>query len=340
MDGGITRWGVLDEVGRPCESRAGPARSPGGEAAAEPESQPGRLGGIHREFDACAILVCTAPRQFTGAENGHASCELPRGDLASEFHPARPEAPLAPLRFSSRSGPQPRVRDFLRQEHNEPLVEGETKCPGTVGAPVVAGLDGHRGRPCLLKRPGHPCTVAADDPAAGRPDAAEHRVGTAGQLSEMAPDNTRHEKGGSRAQTCRPASDKQRPPGAHDESAVPGSSGNDQSPGGRRTTSMSVTTPTARCRLIDCGHPHCCGIRKFVDSLPGLGAANANNLGQYIPIAVPMHAGRRTTAATTTRSAWSITPQKMHTDLPATRLRGYRISGRQGPTRRTTTSDR
>ncbi len=29
------------------------------------------------------------------------------------------------------------------------------------------------------------------------------------------------------------------------------------------------------------------GIRKFVDGLPGLGAANANNLGQYIPVASP-----------------------------------------------------
>ena len=28
------------------------------------------------------------------------------------------------------------------------------------------------------------------------------------------------------------------------------------------------------------------GMRKFVDTLPGLGPANANNLGQYIPIAV------------------------------------------------------
>ena len=28
-------------------------------------------------------------------------------------------------------------------------------------------------------------------------------------------------------------------------------------------------------------------LRKFVDSLPGLGSANANNLGQYIPVAVP-----------------------------------------------------
>lgn len=29
------------------------------------------------------------------------------------------------------------------------------------------------------------------------------------------------------------------------------------------------------------------GLRKFMDSLPGLGPAAANNLGQYIPIAVP-----------------------------------------------------
>ena len=31
------------------------------------------------------------------------------------------------------------------------------------------------------------------------------------------------------------------------------------------------------------------GIRKFVDGLPGLGAAGANNLGQYIPLAVAGH---------------------------------------------------
>jgi hypothetical protein len=29
------------------------------------------------------------------------------------------------------------------------------------------------------------------------------------------------------------------------------------------------------------------GIRKFVDALPGLGAASANELGQYIPVAIP-----------------------------------------------------
>jgi hypothetical protein len=29
------------------------------------------------------------------------------------------------------------------------------------------------------------------------------------------------------------------------------------------------------------------GIRKFVDSLPGLTEANANNLGKYIPVAEP-----------------------------------------------------
>ncbi len=29
------------------------------------------------------------------------------------------------------------------------------------------------------------------------------------------------------------------------------------------------------------------GMRKFVNELPGLGAGAANNLGQYIPVAVP-----------------------------------------------------
>lgn len=63
------------------------------------------------------------------------------------------------------------------------------------------------------------------------------------------------------------------------------------------------------------------GIRKFVDSLPGLGAAAANNLGQYIPVAV---------ADTTTYPGsdyYEIAvvqfEEKMHSDLPPTLLRGY-----------------
>ena len=50
------------------------------------------------------------------------------------------------------------------------------------------------------------------------------------------------------------------------------------------------------------------GIRKFVDALPGLGAAGANDLG-------PVHPGRRartrrpSPAPTTTRSPWSSTPR-------------------------------
>ena len=64
------------------------------------------------------------------------------------------------------------------------------------------------------------------------------------------------------------------------------------------------------------------GIRKFVDSLPGLGAANANNLGQYIPLAI---------ADTTTYPGSDYYQiglveyfQKMNSDLPTTQLRGYR----------------
>jgi FtsP/CotA-like multicopper oxidase with cupredoxin domain len=63
------------------------------------------------------------------------------------------------------------------------------------------------------------------------------------------------------------------------------------------------------------------GIRKFVDSLPGLGSDNHNNLGQYIPVAV---------ADTTTylgSDYYEIElrqyTEQLHSDLPATLLRGY-----------------
>ncbi|MEI7833065.1 MAG: fibronectin type III domain-containing protein [bacterium] len=63
-------------------------------------------------------------------------------------------------------------------------------------------------------------------------------------------------------------------------------------------------------------------LHKFVDTLPGLGAANANNLGNYIPIAI---------ADTTTYPGSDYYQigvkdytQQFHTDLPATtQLRGY-----------------
>ena len=72
------------------------------------------------------------------------------------------------------------------------------------------------------------------------------------------------------------------------------------------------------------------GMRKFVDSLPGLGAANANDLGQYIPVAVP---------DTTTYPGCDYYEielgeytEQMHADLPPTRLRGYRQTNTADPT--------
>lgn len=63
------------------------------------------------------------------------------------------------------------------------------------------------------------------------------------------------------------------------------------------------------------------GIRKFVDSLPGLTAAGANTFGQYIQLA---------TADTTTYPGADYYEiglveydQQFHSDLPATTLRGY-----------------
>lgn len=63
------------------------------------------------------------------------------------------------------------------------------------------------------------------------------------------------------------------------------------------------------------------GIRKFVDTLPGLGAGGANNLGQYIPVA---------TADTSTYPgsdyyviALVRYQEQLHSDLPPTTLQGY-----------------
>jgi FtsP/CotA-like multicopper oxidase with cupredoxin domain len=69
------------------------------------------------------------------------------------------------------------------------------------------------------------------------------------------------------------------------------------------------------------------GIRKFVDELPGLDAGAANNLGQYIPVAVP----DTTTYPGTDYYIIELVEytEQMHSDLPPTTLRGYRQAGGQ-----------
>jgi len=72
------------------------------------------------------------------------------------------------------------------------------------------------------------------------------------------------------------------------------------------------------------------GMRKFVNTLPGLGTnsegiPNANNLGQYIPVAEP-------DKNTYPGSDYYIIElgeysEQMHSDLPPTKLRGYRQAG-------------
>ena len=63
-------------------------------------------------------------------------------------------------------------------------------------------------------------------------------------------------------------------------------------------------------------------IRKFVDTLPGLGAGSANNLGQYIPVAVPdivTYPGSDYYEIELREFS-----EKMHSDLPPTKMRAYR----------------
>jgi FtsP/CotA-like multicopper oxidase with cupredoxin domain len=65
------------------------------------------------------------------------------------------------------------------------------------------------------------------------------------------------------------------------------------------------------------------GIRKFVDGLPGLTPAGANNLGQYIPLAQAEPCTYSGQAADCYSIALVEYTEKMHSDLPATKLRGY-----------------
>ncbi len=63
------------------------------------------------------------------------------------------------------------------------------------------------------------------------------------------------------------------------------------------------------------------GMRKFVDTLPGLNEAGANNLGQYIPVAQP----DTTTYPGSDYYEIAVVEyeEQMHSDLPPTTLRGY-----------------
>jgi len=68
-------------------------------------------------------------------------------------------------------------------------------------------------------------------------------------------------------------------------------------------------------------------MRKFVDGLPGLGSAQANNLGQYLPVAVP-EKWVNGNGVVTNDDYYELGiveySERMHSDLPkATTLRGY-----------------
>jgi FtsP/CotA-like multicopper oxidase with cupredoxin domain len=75
------------------------------------------------------------------------------------------------------------------------------------------------------------------------------------------------------------------------------------------------------------GGPVTGGMRKFVDTLPGLGPTSANNLGQFIPVGVPTDWPLGCVGAACTADYYEIAvveyAEQMHSDLPASRVRGY-----------------
>ena len=104
------------------------------------------------------------------------------------------------------------------------------------------------------------------------------------------------------------------------------------SPGTSYTAPVVIITGsgTGASATASIGGPFTRGIRKFVDTVPGLNAVGANNLGAYIPVAI---------ADTTTYPGSDYYEielgeftQKMHSDLPATTFRGYRQTNTLDPT--------
>ena len=85
---------------------------------------------------------------------------------------------------------------------------------------------------------------------------------------------------------------------------------------------ISDATGSGAAATAVLGGPFTGGIRKFVDSVPLLNAAGANNLGQYIPVAIP------DTTTYPGSDYYEIElgeySEKLHSDLPNTTLRGYR----------------
>ena len=78
---------------------------------------------------------------------------------------------------------------------------------------------------------------------------------------------------------------------------------------------------TGAMAIATIGPPFTSGIRKFIDSLPGLEPAGANNLGQYIPVAVAdieSYPGSDYYEIALVEYV-----EQMHTQLPPTRHRGY-----------------
>jgi FtsP/CotA-like multicopper oxidase with cupredoxin domain len=71
------------------------------------------------------------------------------------------------------------------------------------------------------------------------------------------------------------------------------------------------------------------GVRKFVDTLPGLNAAAKNDLGQYIPVGIPNKT--KYPGSDYYEIELGQYTEKMHRDMPATTLRGYRQTNAPDP---------
>jgi FtsP/CotA-like multicopper oxidase with cupredoxin domain len=94
----------------------------------------------------------------------------------------------------------------------------------------------------------------------------------------------------------------------------------------RPVVTIADPTGTGAAATATIGGPFTGGIRKFVDNVALLGPAGANNLGQYIPVAVAdtvSFPGPSPPASDYYEIALVEYNERMHTDLPPSRHRGY-----------------
>lgn len=314
---------LLSQVG--CRSERAQTRSrgrcpreeyAGRRGAAARSFQQGAMNPLMMEPEAAAPLVDNTPHYFS--HPNYANSPLPEVTSGQE---ATVGNPLVDRGYSSDNATN--VFVVIPTALPDGLVESfqTWNQPATGGSPASAGLDFH----AYVLRPtgnANEYTVVFDSGQLTVPDLADPAVGEvatfpvanlavqAGDLLAFYGRGVPLDIGTGGDMVYYPA-----PAGPLQDSTITLGTGDFPALNQQRTYSFAATVFDLTAASVSGG------IRKFVDGLPGLGAGAANNLDQYVSVAVP----DTTTypGADYYEIALVEYTEQMHSDLPPTKLRGY-----------------